>query len=102
MPHLRIPVYLSEPGRNLLVFRRVDNRLVEKVRVFSEDCRIDAGGRTVYWLNGVRPSDSVTLLASLATDSAGELLNAADRQSISNGATLAIALHADPSAGRAQ
>ncbi len=90
-----------EPSGNLLVFLRVDNRLVERVRAFSEDCRIDAGGRTVYWLNGVRPSDSVTLLASLATGSASELLNVADQQRISNGAALAVALHADPSAGRA-
>lgn len=87
-----------EPSGNLLVFLRVANRRVDRVRVFSEECRIDAGGRTVYWLNDVHPSESVTLLASLATGSAEELLNPADRKRISNEATLAVALHADPSA----
>jgi HEAT repeat protein len=90
-----------EPSSSLLVFLRLENSVVEKVRTFSEDCRIDAGGRTVYLLSDVRPSESVTLLASLATRSGDELVSAADRQRVSNGAVLAIALQADPAAGRA-
>ena len=35
---------------------------VDRVRVFSEDCELDAGGREITWLNGVRPADSVALL----------------------------------------
>jgi hypothetical protein len=90
-----------EPSGNLLVFVRVENRVVERVRAFSEDCRIDADGRAVYLLSDIRPADSVTVLASLAAGSATELVSAADRQRVSDGAILAIALHADPAADRA-
>jgi len=87
-----------EPSPNLLVFLRVENRAVEKVRVFSEDCQINAGGRTVYWLTDVRPAESVAVLTSLATGSAGGFVTAADPEHVSDGAVLAVALHADPAA----
>ena len=90
-----------EPSGSLLVFLRIENRVVERVRAFSEDCRIDAGGRTVYLLSGVGPSESVTVLASLATGSGGGLVSAAARKQVSNGAVLAIALHAHPAADHA-
>jgi hypothetical protein len=90
-----------EPGHSLLVFLRIKNRVVERVRVFSEDCRINAGGRTVFWLNDVRPPASVAVLSSLATGSAGQPVSAEDSERVQDGAVLAIALHADPSAQRA-
>ena len=39
--------------------------------MFSEDCELDAGGREVTWLDGVRPADSVALLESLVTAQPG-------------------------------
>lgn len=90
-----------EASQNLLVLFRIENRAVQKVRVFSEDCQINAGGRTVYWLTQVRPAESVALLASLATQSGGGLVNADDRDHVTDGAVLAVALHADPSAEHA-
>jgi HEAT repeat protein len=90
-----------EGSQTLLVLFRVENHTVEKVRVFSEDCQINAGGRTVYWLTQVRPTESVALLASLATGSGSSLVSADDRDHVNDGAVLAIALHADPSAERA-
>lgn len=87
--------------QTLLVLFRVENRAVQKVRVFSEDCQINAGGRTVYWLISVRPVESVALLASLATESGSSLVSADDRDHVNDGAVLAVALHADPSAERA-
>jgi hypothetical protein len=90
-----------EGPQTLLVLFRVENRAVQKVRVFSEDCQINAGGRTLYWLTQVRPAESVALLASLATGSGTSLVNADDRELVSDGAVLAVALHADPSAERA-
>jgi hypothetical protein len=90
-----------EGSQTLLVLFRVENRVVEKVRVFSEDCRINAGGRTVYWLTQVHPAESVRLLASLATGSGSSFVNTDDREHVSDGAVLAVALHADSSAERA-
>ena len=43
---------------------RMENRRPEKVRVFSSDCELDAGGLRVYWLNDVKLDESVALLAS--------------------------------------
>src|SRR5215212_3276673 len=84
-----------EGSDRMSVLFRVADRKVERVRVFSEDCRLDAGGRPVHWLENVRPSDSIALLESLSTtDGDG-------KGRISDGAIAAIALHADLSADAA-
>ncbi len=46
---------------------RIENRRVDRVRVYSADCALDAGGRTVHAITGVKASDSLALLESLAT-----------------------------------
>jgi HEAT repeats len=90
-----------EPGLDLVVFLRIENRLVDNVRIFSADCRVNADGRTVYWLGGVQPADSVAMLTSLATGSGREIENTSDTERVSNGALMAVALQSDPSAERA-
>ena len=82
-------IKLEGPDQMIVLFRIVD-RQVERVRVFSEDCRLDAGGLPVKWLENVRPAESVALLESLA--GAGT-----PRDRVSNNAIMAISLHADPS-----
>ena len=54
-----------EGADTMVVLFRVVNRQVERVRVFSEDCQLDAGGREVTWLTGVKPAESIALLESL-------------------------------------
>jgi hypothetical protein len=83
------PVKLEGPDRMFVLFRIAERR-VERIRVFSEDCELDAGGRPVIWLDAVNPAESVTLLASYVGADA-------DRR-IANGALSAVALHADPAA----
>ena len=88
------PIKLEASARATVLFRVV-NRAVERIRIFSEDCELDAGGRPVTWLENVRPADSVALLESLA-------IPAADRaDKLSDGAISAIALHGDPAADAA-
>ena len=84
------PVRL-EPSARMIVLLRISERRIERVRLFSDDCRLDAGGRRLIWLDGVRPGDSLVYLESLA---AGDGRH--DR--ILDGAVSAIALHADPAA----
>jgi hypothetical protein len=84
-------IKLEGPDHMVVLFRIADRR-VERVRVFSEDCRLDAGGRPVKWIDNVRPAESVALLESLAA-TAGD---AKDR--VTNSAIMAISLHAEPSA----
>ena len=62
--HLRTSVKLEGSERAVILFRIAD-RQVERIRMFSEDCELDAGGRPVHWLQDVRPAESVALLESL-------------------------------------
>ena len=81
-----------EGSDRMVVLYRIADRRVDRIRVFSEDCELDAGGRPVHWLENVRPADSVALLESFtAPDADG-------RSRIVDGAVTAIALHGDPSA----
>jgi HEAT repeat protein len=83
-------VQLERSDRFVVLFR-IAAREIERVRVFSEDCELDAGGRTITWLQNVRTADSIALLESVAT---------ADRRTdrVADGAISAIALHADAAA----
>jgi hypothetical protein len=83
------PVKLEGSDRMFVLFR-VAERRVERIRVFSEDCELDAGGRPVVWLDAVNPAESVALLESYVGADA-------DRR-VANGALSALALHRDPGA----
>jgi hypothetical protein len=86
------PVKLEGPDTLVLMFRVVERR-VERIRTFSEDCELDAGGRPVRWLQHVSPADSLALLESF-------IPGAADRKDrVANGALSAIAMHAAAEAG---
>ena len=76
----------------MTVLLRVSERRVERVRVFSEDCRLDAGGRPVIWFENVRPADSLAYLESLVTAQGDR------RDRVTDGAISAIALHGDGAA----
>lgn len=90
-----------EGPRNMLVLFRVSGKSVEKIRTFSEECAIDAWGLTVHWLTGVKPAESVALLASFVrTGGSGATESDDDKPSRrrANAAISAIALHADAAA----
>jgi HEAT repeat protein len=82
------PVRLDS-GDLFFVFFRVEQGEVTRIRTFSEECPLDAGGRTIQWLSGVNPRDSVSTLATYATASVRKTMDAA---------LAAISMHADASA----
>jgi HEAT repeat protein len=86
----RATVQLEGADRIAVLYRVVEHK-VERIRVIAADCPLDAGGRPVAWLEGVKPADSVVLLESLVVepDATGRLLD---------GAIMAIALHGEPGA----
>jgi hypothetical protein len=88
-------VKLEGPTR-MLVLYRIANHAIDRVRVFSEDCQLDAGGRPMRWLENVRPADSIALLTSLITEAAEPT-----KGRITDGAITAIAMHADAAADAA-
>jgi hypothetical protein len=79
-----------EGGRLLYVLYRLDAGQINRIRIASDDCTLDAGGLTVHWLTGVAPSDSVAVLASF--------LNTASSRRVTDGALTALAMHRDPAA----
>jgi hypothetical protein len=83
-----------EAPRSIAILFRADNKRVTKIRVVSMECSLDAGALPFVWLGGVKPAESVELLATFVQD-------AHDDDHISHGALTAVALHADPAADRA-
>lgn len=68
----------------LHVFYRHTGRDIDRVRVFSATCPIDARNAAVTWIEGVDPRQSVTFLASLLDSDAGKV----EREALT-----ALALH---------
>jgi hypothetical protein len=88
------PVRL-ESGDVFFVLYRIEQGQVNRIRTFSEECPLDAGGRTVHWLTGVKPSESVAVLSTYASDRA---TSAATGRKPADAALAALAMHADPTA----
>lgn len=84
------PVKL-EDSDHMTVLVRVANRQVERIRIVSTDCPLDAGGRSVIWVNNVRPADSLAMLESFTQDPARG-------NRVVDSAIAAIALHRDTAA----
>jgi len=82
------PVRLDS-GDMFFVLFRSEKGQITRIRTFSEDCPLDAGGRTIHWLTGVNAGDSVSLLSAHATSSIRRIADAA---------LAAISMHADASA----
>ncbi|MFN8061893.1 MAG: HEAT repeat domain-containing protein [Vicinamibacterales bacterium] len=76
---------LERPA-TVLVLLRAEARHVDRIRTFSADCVLDAGGRVVHWLTGVRADESLALLDALVASGA--------TRELTHGALTAIAQHA--------
>jgi len=88
-----------EPLPYAFVFLRAEEQHVSKVRVFSADCPLDFAGLPLYWLEDVKPEQSVGLLAGLAVtvNAEGEYR----KKDASRQAVMAIAMHDTPAADQA-
>ncbi|HVH71123.1 MAG TPA: hypothetical protein VNB49_08455, partial [Candidatus Dormibacteraeota bacterium] len=56
-------VKLEGSGRLVVLFR-LEAKQVDRIRVASEDCTLDAGGLPFLWLTGFKPAESVALLTT--------------------------------------
>jgi HEAT repeat protein len=83
-----------EPADTIFVFLRVENRRIERVRMFDDGCPVDAGNRPVTWLQNVPPAESISLLTTLAGDTT------ASGSRVWKGALAALAQHAGPAAAQ--
>lgn len=82
-----------EGPEQLIVLLRAENGSINRIRTFSEDCQLDAGGLPVIWFTGVSGSQSVAALTPFATSEDG-----AKEDRVAQSALSAIALTGDPSA----
>lgn len=80
-------------AHNVDVLLRLEGGEIVKVRSVPAGCKLDAGGVNFDWLTGVKPEDSVAFLAGTAGTQA-------ESSRVSDGALLAISLHAAPEATR--
>jgi len=60
------PIRLEGPETMNVLFR-VESREVLRLRFFSPDCELDAGGRTIHWMDSVDATQSVNLLKTFVT-----------------------------------
>jgi hypothetical protein len=93
----RLPVQL-EGGASAIVLYRIEGGRVAKVRTFSESCDLDAGGRTVYWLSGVNPAASVSLLKNLVQSVGKDTGEGATPRHLVSESLLAMMAHQAPEA----
>jgi HEAT repeat protein len=82
------PVQLEGPA-HVAILLRAEAGKVGKIRTFTVDCPLDAGGLPFYWLSNVKPADSVAMLLRQATEEA------------TDSAVHAVAMHAAPEAAAA-
>jgi len=91
------PVKLEGP-QSLVILFRVSNHQTDKIRVFTPECELDAGGLPFIWLTGVNPDQSIRMLLTMAKDTSA---GSHEEMRKSDSAVTAIALHADPAADSA-
>jgi HEAT repeats len=96
---------LDDGAERVVIFARLAKHSIDRVALTDSRCVVDAGGKTVYFLDGVVPAESVALLAGLVRQEAADRTtgNDDDHDRGSHGrrhALVAIALTADPSADR--
>jgi HEAT repeat protein len=82
-----------EAAPTVMVLVRVQAGEIRRVRSFSGDCQIDAGGLQLYWMGDVNAAQSVDFLKSLV---AGIAVREQSESALS-----AMALHRDPAAAAA-
>lgn len=87
-----------EGGTGLVVLLRLIDGRLERMHRIADDCPIDAGGRTVYWVDSVTPADSLRVLDGYTREDVFERLSMNARRSLTRAALDAIALHRDPGA----
>jgi HEAT repeat protein len=85
-----------EAPTEFLILARVERGVVQRVRSFTPDCSVDAGGMPVVWLTDATADSSVAWLSSLVTGDRPE-----DRDKVAKAAMHAIAIHDAPAADRA-
>jgi hypothetical protein len=90
-----------EAGTGVVTLVRVVGGRVERLRTVGDDCPMDAGGRTVYWLDAVTPAESLRYLATLAEAGPSDRSPRDLDRRVAESAVKAMGYHRDPAADAA-
>ncbi len=82
----------SPPVENVIVFSRIRDGKVDKMRVVGESCPVDANAAQVTWIGGVDNTAGLDWLEDAARSNG--------KASVADTALMALALHRSPEAGR--
>jgi HEAT repeat protein len=88
-----------EPLPYVFVFLRASGGQIGKLRVYSPDCALEFANLPLFWLEDVKPDQSVELLAGLAPAESGE--SEYRKKGPAHQAVMAIAMHDTPAADAA-
>ncbi|HEX4606181.1 MAG TPA: HEAT repeat domain-containing protein [Candidatus Angelobacter sp.] len=88
-----------EPLPYAFVFYRAEERQITKVRVFSAECALEFANLPLYWLEDVKPEQSVELLTGLVL--AGDMEDGYRKKDPARQVVMAIAMHDAPAADAA-
>jgi HEAT repeat protein len=90
-----------EAGTNVVVLARVIGGKVERLRTAGDDCPMDAGGRTVTWLEGITPAESLRYLTTLTDAGPADRTMYENDRRVAETAVRAIGYHQDAGADAA-
>jgi hypothetical protein len=88
-----------EPLPYAFIFFRAEQKQITKVRVYSAGCALDFANLPLYWLEDVKPEQSVELLTTMVMAENAE--EAYRKKDPAHQAVMAIALHDTPAADAA-
>jgi len=88
-----------EPLPYAFIFFRAEQKQITKVRVYSAGCALDFANLPLYWLENVKPEESVELLSGMVMTEIPE--NTSGKKGPAHQAVMAIALHDTPAADTA-
>lgn len=61
----RDPDDLGPSDTRVLLFARVRDRQIDRIRFFSPDCNVEANGQAIYWIDNVAGADSIAFLRTV-------------------------------------
>jgi hypothetical protein len=88
-----------EPLPYAFIFFRAEEKQIGKVRAYSADCGLDFANLPLYWLENVKPEESVELLTGIVMTENSE--GSERKKDPARQAVMAIALHDTPAADAA-
>ena len=64
-----------EPADFFFVLFRIEEKQITRIRTYSANCPLDAGGKAVHWFNNVSVTDSIGYMKTFMSPTAARKLN---------------------------